>query len=72
MSSQTYQSFKKDFAERAGKAASITVLGGISTLIYHIGFPLVGLASMISTLIPLRNSINVPGVPAKDEPDLAM
>ena len=54
---ETYKSFKKDFTERAGKAASIAVLGGISGLLYSIGFEIGGLATMISSLVPLKNSI---------------
>jgi Fic/DOC family len=44
---QTYKSFKKDFTERAGKAASIAVLGGISGLMYGLGLEITALASMV-------------------------
>jgi hypothetical protein len=55
--SQTYKSFKKDFTERAGKAASIGVLGGISGLMHGLGLDITALASMVAALTPLRNSI---------------
>jgi fido (protein-threonine AMPylation protein) len=55
--SQTYKSFKKDFTERAGKAASIAVLGGISGLMYGLGLEITALASMVGALTPLKNSI---------------
>jgi hypothetical protein len=55
--SQTYKSFKKDFTERAGKAASIGVLGGISGLMHGLGLDISALASMVAALTPLRNSI---------------
>jgi hypothetical protein len=65
----TYRSFKKDFTERAGKAASIAVLGGISGLLYNIGFEISGLATMISALIPLKNSITGANPRAQDKPE---
>jgi hypothetical protein len=64
----TYKSFKKDFTERAGKEASIAVLGGISGLLYNIGFEISGLATMISALVPLKNSITGANLPAQDKP----
>jgi hypothetical protein len=57
LGSQTYKSFKNDFAERAGKAASIAVLGGISGLMYGLGLEITALASMVGALTPLKNSI---------------
>ena len=57
LGADTYASFRKDFAERAGKAASIAAISGVSGLLYHIGFDISGLATLISALLPLKKSI---------------
>jgi hypothetical protein len=57
LGADTYTSFRKDFAERAGKAASIAAISGVSGLLYHIGFDISGLATLISALLPLKKSI---------------
>jgi hypothetical protein len=69
LSADTYASLRKDFARRAGKAASVAAIGGIWGLLYHTGFEISGLATFISALLPLKKSIEGAVVESADGPD---
>jgi len=52
-----WKEFRKDLPKRAGRAASIAVVGGISGLLHAIGQDLPALASIVVAFLPITQTI---------------
>jgi hypothetical protein len=67
LADDTWKVFRKDFSKRAGRAASVAIVGGIGALLHTLGQELAAIATTVAAFAPIDRTIKELKEPTGEE-----